>query len=60
MLSLFDEKYTIFEEYDGNADIALLYGDALKELKTLPNNIAQLIISSPLIILAKNMSGKQV
>jgi DNA modification methylase len=41
MSSLFDEKY------DGNADIALLCGDVLKELKTLPNNIAQHIISSP-------------
>jgi DNA modification methylase len=47
MLSLFDEKYTISEKYDGNADITLLYGDVLAELKTVPNNIAQLIISSP-------------
>lgn len=41
------KKYSITENFSERSDVSLLLGDSLTELKKIPNDVFQLVISSP-------------
>lgn len=56
---MFLKKYTISNSFDQEKDISLLLGDSYEELKKLPSNSIQLIITSPPYNLARSYSGNK-
>jgi len=47
MQSLFNKKFVIGEKYHENNDLTLYLGDCMDLLKQIPDNSAQLVVTSP-------------
>jgi len=58
--SLFDEEsaITVLDRYDESGRAVVCYGDALEELRKIPSNSIQLIVSSPPYNIGKSYEKK--
>lgn len=58
-LSFESKELTIKVNYSTNNDVTLYYGDCMKLLRAIPNDTAQLIVTSPPYNLGKEYENKR-
>jgi len=59
MQSLFNKKFVIGEKYHENNDLTLYLGDCMDLLKQIPDNSAQLVVTSPPYNIGKEYEKRQ-